>query len=764
MNSSATSTTDGIETTNGRGQRRPGRKGRSALARLAGWSYDRRRLVLLLWIVLLVVVSVLSQTVGSNFQDKLNGGHSESQQAQDLLRANFPSQAGDSAQVVFRTDTPIKEPANTAKIDALMAKLEHLPHVAQVESPTSPAGAFQISPDGHIAYATVLFDKETPDIPKSDLRHFVATAEAARANGFEIQLGGQPVTAVNPQSFGASEGVGILAAVIILLVAFGSLIAMGLPILTALMGIGVGVGIVALLSHVLIVPTFGTELAAMIGIGVGIDYALFIVTRYRQGLAEGRDPRAAVVRALDTSGRAVLFAGCTVVISLLGMLLLGQRFVYGLALGAIAAVLLVMIASLTLLPAMLGFAGPKIDRLSIPFLHQDSDPAHNRHSFWYRWSRVIQRRPWPAALGALVVLLVLALPLFSMQMLFTDSGNDSTTLTTRHAYDLLAEGFGPGTNGPLIVAIGPAAGTNATTGSITDGAGAVATALRTVPGVAVVAPPQVSPNGHAAVVVVVPKTSPQSDKTASLVHKLRNDVLPVATNATEVKALVGGYTAAGIDAAANFSHRLVWVIGGVVLFSFLLLMVVFRSIAVPIKAAIMNLLSIGAAYGLTVAVFQWGWGGSALHIGKNGPIDPWIPLMLFTILFGLSMDYEVFLLSRIREEWLRTGDNATAVADGLAQTARVITAAAAIMFCVFGSFVIGDLRVLKVFGFGLAVAVLVDATIVRMVLVPATMELLGGANWWIPKWLDRILPHLDVEGEPEPDIDLTAHDEPVPVS
>ncbi len=513
-----------------------------------------------------------------------------------------------------------------------------------------------------------------------------------------------------------AKGIGILAAIIILLVAFGSLIAMGLPIVTALFGIGVGVAVVSLLSRWLIVPSFGTELAAMIGIGVGIDYALFIVTRYRQGLAEGRDPRAAVIRALDTSGRAVLFAGCTVVISLLGMLLLGQPFVYGLAFGAIAGVLLVMSASLTLLPALLGFTGTKIDRLAIPFLHQDADPGHNRHSFWYRWSRVIQRHPWPAALGSLAILLVLALPVFSLQMLFSDAGNDSTALTTRHAYDLLAEGFGPGTNGPLVIAVGKSPDAVSSTGpggevqAITSGADKVVAALRTTPGIAVVAPPQVSQSGNAAVIIVVPKTSPQSGKTEALVHHLRGQVIPTATAGTNVQALVGGFTAAGIDSAANFSHRLIWVIGAVVLFSFLLLMAVFRSIAVPIKAAIMNLLSIGAAYGVTVAVFQWGWLGGPLHIGQTGPIDPWIPLMLFTILFGLSMDYEVFLLSRIREEWLRTGDNGTAVADGLAQTARVITAAAAIMFCVFGSFVIGDLRVLKVFGLGLAVAVLIDAT------------------------------------------------------
>ncbi len=721
------------------------------LARIAGRCFDRRKRVLLAWFLVVIGITVISQAVGADFQNKFSGGNSESARAQSFLKASFPSQAGDTAQVVFETSEPISDPANQARITALVTKLESLPHVSGVTSPVGPAGQFQVSPDGHVAYATVQLDKATQDIPTAALQKIVDTGEAARADGFHVELGGQPISAVEQPTFGASEGIGILAAIIILLVAFGSFIAMGLPIVTALFGIGAGVGVVALISRVLVVPTFGTELAAMIGIGVGIDYALFIVTRYRQGLAEGRPPRAAVVRALDTSGRAVLFAGTTVVISLLGMLLIGQPFVYGLAFGAIAAVLFVMTASLTLLPAFLGFAGANIDRFRIPFLHVDADPSRNQHSAWYRWSRVIQRHPWPAALIALAVLLALALPMLSLQLLFSDSSNDPTTFTTRHAYDLLAEGFGPGSNGPLVVAVdlGGLSGTQASAATTRLQAG-----LKAAPDVAFVAPPQLNAKGDAAVVIVIPKTSPQDTRTESLVHHLRNDVVPAAVAGTGLKAMVGGVTAAGIDSANELSSRLPLVIGAVVLLSFLLLMAVFRSIAVPIKAAIMNLLSIGAAYGVIVAVFEWGWLGGLLHVGKTGPIDPWIPVMLFTILFGLSMDYEVFLLSRIREEWLRTGDNANAVADGLAQTARVITAAAAIMFCVFGSFVVGDLRVLKVFGLGLAVAVLIDATIVRMVLVPATMELLGDVNWWFPKWLDRIIPSLDVEGEPDPVIAL----------
>jgi len=724
---------------------RPGLPGK-----LAAWCHDRRRLVLLLWIALLVVSVTASAVAGSNFQDKLSGNDTESQRARDLLSAQFPSQAGDSAQIVFHADGSIDDATVQARIQAIDEAVAALPHVATVRGPFDPGAQGQVSPKGQIAYATVVFDRATEDIPKSAVQDVVDTARDAAGDGLQVELGGEAISKVAQAAPGSSEGIGILAAVIILLIAFGSVIAMGLPILTALFGIGIGVSIVGLLSHWMIVPTFGTELAAMIGIGVGIDYALFIVTRYRQGLAEGRDPRDAVVKALDTSGRAVLFAGTTVVISLFGMFLLGVSFVYGLALGAISAVLLVMAASMTLLPALLGFAGLAIDRLRIPGFHKPAAEL-DQHGFWYRWSRVIQRRPWTMAIIAFVILVVLALPVLSMHLLFTDSGNDPTTLTTRRAYDLLSDGFGQGTNGPLVVAVNLPPGTPPTA---LDGLSASITAT---PNVAFVVPPRLNESGDAAVIVVIPQTSPQSTETEQLVHALRNDVIPSAVADSGATAYVGGYTAAGIDAADRFSQRLVWVIGAVVVLSFLLLMVVFRSIAVPIKAAIMNLLSIGAAYGVIVAVFQWGWLGGVFGVSRTGPIDPWIPLMLFTILFGLSMDYEVFLLSRIREEWLRTGDNKTSVADGLAQTGRVITAAAAIMFCVFGSFVIGDLRVLKVFGLGLAAAVLVDATIVRMVLVPATMELLGDVNWWFPTWLDRILPVLDVEGHPDDarEIDLT---------
>jgi RND superfamily putative drug exporter len=703
------------------------------LGRMASWCFTHRRRVVVAWVGALIVVTALSFPFHGIFENKFGGSSTESAHAQSLLEHKFPAQAGDQAQVVVKSSQPVTAAEVTARINALFASLNGLPHVVYARSPFEGGG--QVSRDGHIAYGIVQFNQQTDTLPKPAIKTVVDRATAASQPGFLVVVGGSPVSKIQKFSFGGSEGIGVLAAMVILLIAFGSFIAMGLPIITALLALAISFGLIDFLSHAATVPTFGTELAAMIGIGVGIDYALFVVTRYRQGLHGGMSPQGAVVTSLATSGRAVLFAGCTVVISLLGMFLLDVGFVVGLALGAIIAVVLVMLGALTLIPALLGYAGENIDRFRVPHLHRRTDGTP-RQSFWWRWSRVVQRHPWTAGGAALTILIVLALPLLSMHLAFTDAGNDPSSWMTRQAYDLLAEGFGPGSNGPLVIVF------NGTQQGV---ASELAAAIGRTPGVEYVEPPRFNPAGDAAVIIAVPTTSPQDQRTQSLVHHLRRAVIPPIVEGTGAKALVGGETAAGVDSARNFAQRLPWVIGGVVVLSFLLLMCVFRSIAVPIKAAIMNLLSVGAAYGVIVAVFQWGWAGTLFNIGKTGPIDPWIPLMLFTILFGLSMDYEVFLLSRIREEWRRTGDNATAVADGLAATARVITAAAAIMVCVFGSFVLSDMHVLKVFGLGLAVAVLVDATIVRLVLVPATMEILGDANWWLPHWLDRSLPTISVD-------------------
>jgi RND superfamily putative drug exporter len=712
------------------------------LGRIASVCYDHRRQVLALWILLLVMLTGAGRVAGGDFKDRLLGGDTESEHARSLLAKSFPAESGDVAQVVFHAVDPAAAPAIRATADATVTRLRGADRVAAVRGPFDPGADGQVSPDGRTAYAVVQFDDTSDDLPTDSVKHVMSLARADQPQGVVVELGGAPIAAVDKAKPGASEGIGILAAIVILLLAFGSVIAMGLPIATALFGIAIAFGVLDLLSHAFIVPTFGGELAALIGLGAGIDYALFITTRYRQGLADGLSPRNAVGVAMATSGRAVFFAGCTVVISLFGLFLLGLTFVYGLALGAIAGVVLVLGAAITLLPALLGFVGHNVDRLHVPrVLHRGRSTTTGRTLAW-RWSRVVQRRAGIAGAAALLALLALAVPLLSMRLAFGDAGNTPKDLTTRRAYDLLTGSFGPGASGPLVVTVKTPA---AVEPALLDRLRADITAS---PGVSRVTPTRVSPQGDVAVITVIPTTSSQDERTQNLVQHLRSEVIPAATTGTDAAIFVGGLTAAGIDASHQYSTRLPLVIAAVVVLSFLLLLVVFRSIAVPFKAVVMNLLSIGAAYGVMVAVFQWGWLKTLFNVSQTGPIDPWIPVMLFTILFGLSMDYEVFLLSRIREEWLDSGDNATAVADGLAATARLITAAAAIMVCVFGSFVVNDVRPLKIIGLGLASAVFFDATLVRMILVPSTMELLGRANWWFPRWLDRSIPHIAVDAEP----------------
>jgi RND superfamily putative drug exporter len=513
---------------------------------------------------------------------------------------------------------------------------------------------------------------------------------------------------------------------------------MGVPLITAIVGIATGIALVGLVVNLIGMPSFSNQAVAMIGIGVGIDYALLIVTRYRESLHAGMTPENATARAIDTAGRSVLFAGTTVIIAVMGLFVVGLDMIRGLAIGISIGVLMTMLASLTLLPAVLGFVGANIDRLGLP--HRRRREGTDRRSVWYRWSRVVQQRPWtPLIIGA-VLLIVLAIPVLGLRLGFGDAGNRPTSDTTRRAYDLIAEGFGPGANGPLLIVA------EAQEGDIDLGTlGELSATLNETPGVAGAAPPIPNEAGDAAIIPLIPTTSPQARATNDLVHLLRDDVVPDTVGDSPTTVKVGGATASVVDFSEFTAERLPWFIGAVLLMSFLLLMFVFRSLLVPAKAVVMNLLSVGAAYGIIVAVFQWGWGKGLVGVGKEGPIDAWVPMMLFAVIFGLSMDYEVFLLSRIREEYDRTGDNATAVANGLAATARVITAAAAIMFFVFGAFVLGSDRSLKLFGLGLAMAVLLDATIVRLVLVPATMELLGDRNWWLPRWLDRRLPVLNVE-------------------
>jgi len=720
------------------------------LKRLARLCYRRRWRVLAAWIGFLIVVSVASSAAGGVFRNEFSLSGSESKQAQQFLESHgFNTRAGFSGQIVFEGRAGVTDLNVQRAMEDLFARVQRTVPRVQVVSPYGPENARQIARNGRIAYAEV----NLADRPDSEFRDAAdqIKAEVAKvhAPGLHVELGGD---LFSEQTLPASEAIGILAAIIVLLIAFGSVLAAGLPIMTALFGIGTGIALVQLTANGLTMPDFTTQAVAMIGIGVGIDYALLIVTRYRQALRDGHEPESAVALAADTAGRAVVFAGTTVVIAVLGMLVINVPAVRGLAVGIALGVLMTMLAATTLLPAVLGFVGHNIDRLGLP--HKKRAEGEYRESFWHRWSRVIQHRPWPGAIAGLVVLLVLAAPVVSMRLAFADAGNLPSSDTTRRAYDMLVEGFGPGFNGPMILAVDLPRGQ-----ADFPVAQRLADQARTAKDVAFVTPPQPNQAGDAAILQVFSTHSPQDQQTADLVDRLRNDVVPAATRGTDVQVKVGGLTAGATDYSNYTAERLPLFIGLVLLLSFLLLMTVFRSILVPLKAVIMNLLSIGAAYGVIVAVFQWGWFKDLVGVAKAGPVEAWAPMMLFAIVFGLSMDYEVFLLSRIKEEYDRTGDNATAVADGLAATARVITAAAAIMIFVFSAFVLGDNRAIKLFGFGLAVAVFLDATIVRLILVPSTMELLGDANWWIPKWLDRILPRVRVEPEGDIDAELRQLDE-----
>ncbi len=727
------------------------------LQRLARTMYRRRRFVLAGWIVLLIATFALSSSVGGAFKTEFKLPGTESQAAFDLLEKSSFRNRQIQAQIVFRAADGVQTPAVREAMEPLFDEVEQKIQDVDVVSPYTQQGARQVARNGKIAYAEVNFADRSGEELTDAGKEIKQLAEKIDVPGLTVEFGGDVFA--DPQVGGASEGIGIAAAMIILLIAFGSVLAMGLPIGTALFGIGTGIAIVLTVRTVVDMPDFTTAAVAMVGLGVGIDYALFIVTRYRENLAAGLDPERSVARAIDTAGRAVLFAGTTVVISVLGLLLMKTSIMRGVAIGISIGVLTTMLASVTLLPALLGFVGRNIDKLGLP--HRKHPEGTVKESGWVRWSHLIQRRPWPAAIIGLAVLLLLAVPLLSMRLGFTDAGNRPTSDTTRRAYDLMADGFGPGFNGPLLLAArtpqGPA--DLATLQQLSD-------RLNQTKGVAFATPPQVNEQGDVAVMQVFPTTDPQAEATADLVNRLRDDVVPSVTNG-QVAVKVGGLTAAADDFASYTAARLPIFMGAVLILSFLLLMVVFRSLLVPLKAVIMNLLSIGAAYGVVVAVFQWGWGASLIGVGREAPVEAWAPVFIFAIVFGLSMDYEVFLLSRIREEYDRTGDNATAVADGLALTARVITAAALIMFFVFGSFVLGPEVALKLMGLGLAVAVLIDATIVRMVLVPATMELLGDWNWWLPKWLDRILPRVHVEGEhtlEEELAELEAESQPTRVS
>jgi putative drug exporter of the RND superfamily len=705
---------------------------------LARICYRRRGSVLVLWVVLVASLVIVGNVVGDEFRNEFEAPPgSGSAAALEILEANgFEERAGEQGTIVFRAEGGVDQASVRTAMTSLFAAIEENVEGVVVVSPYTDEGSHQVSRDRSIAFAELHFSQRSSFQEYEELgQAIMLLAEPIDTETLTIEFGGDMFA---DWSDFQNQIFGLIGAVIILVIAFGSFLAMLLPVVAALFGIGSAAGLIQGATSVITMPDFTMAAAAMIAIGVGIDYALLIVTRFRAALREGSNPEEAVVFAVHTAGRAVVFAGLTFVISILGLFFMGIDAIRGMAIACAIGVMMTMFASITLVPALLGFAGHRIDRFGLPWRGRGAEAAPG--SVWHRWSRVIQRHPWPAAVAGLAVVLVLTSPVFAMRLGFADAGNRAETDTTRRAYDMLAEGFGPGFNGPLILAATLPPGGDA---SVLDG---LTAELRETPGVAFVSQPISNDTGGAALFQVIPETSPQSSETSSLVHRLRNDVIPGAIESTGAEVQIGGMTALSDDFSSYTASRLPIFIAAVLILSFVLLMAVFRSVVVAIKAVIMNLLSIGAAYGIVVAMFQWGIGASLFGIHETGPVEAWAPMMMFAILFGLSMDYEVFLLSRIREEYDKSCDTTAAVADGLAATGRVITAAAAIMIVVFASFALGDERALTLLGVGLAAAILVDASLVRMVLVPAFMEILGDKNWWLPSWLDRVLPTVRIEG------------------
>ena len=725
----------------------------TTMLRVASWCMAHRRWVVVAWVAVALLTTVIAGLVGNRYATNFTLPGTESQRAGDLLAQEFGAQSGDVDTIVLRVSHgTIDSPAVRAAIGPLLARVRDLPHVSGVISPYTSRGAVQVSHDRMTAFATIDYDKAANLLPISSGKRLLDQVKAVHVRGLDLAAGGQLVETAEGFSVGPATTVGVIAALVILLITFGSLAAAGMPLLTAGLGLITGVALIGLATHAISMSNVSPQLALMIGLGVGVDYALFIVTRFRENYLEFGDVERSVLGAMDTSGRAILLAGATVVIALLGMFATGVSFTYGLAIASVLAVLLTLAATLTLLPALLSRFGarlvrPRSERRFLPFQHRTSTPsvggdgavAAPRRSRWRRWSEIVQARPWPLAILSLAVMVAMLVPAFALRLDTSDAGNDPANLSSRQAFDLLARGFGPGFNGPLTL-VAKLPGRDQTGDLAALRAAAIATH-----GVAAVTQPRVAPTGGVAVIQVYPASAPQAPATTDLVNRFRQQVLPPFERRTGVAVLVGGLTAGSIDFSQVLSSKLPLFIAIVVLLSALLLFLIFRSLVIPVQAALMNLLSIGGAIGATVAVFQWGWLGSVLGV-QRGPVEPWIPLLMFAVVFGLSMDYEVFLVSRVREQWVRRGDASIAVADGIALTGRVITAAAAIMVCVFLSFMLGDQRTIKEFGFGLAFAVLLDAIVVRCVLLPAVLGLLGAVTWRLPRRLDARLPHINIEG------------------
>lgn len=716
------------------------------MATLARWCFRHRWLVLLIWLLAFAGVAVGGNAAGDRYDNSMKYPGADSSRALDLMAQAFPRQSGDADTVVWHvTRGSVRDADVRAEMTAALADVAKVPTVGAVRGPYDAAGAGQISEDGRTAYASVTFTKQAGDLDQKNVQRVLDLAQEPAGGRLEVELGGSAVAKLNRPPAHVSEVVGVTAAAVVLFLAFGSLFAMLLPIVTALFSVGLGVTGVALVSHATSIAETAPMLATLIGLGVGIDYALFIVTRHRTGIRRGLAPEEAAVQAINTSGRAVLFAGGTVCISILGMLTFRLSFLNGLAVAVAMAVLLTMAAAITLLPAMLGVLGSRVlgrrERRRLAERGPDPERASGGLA---RWSSFLERHPRELAGAALAVILVIAIPVFSLRLGSNDQGNDPASTTTRKAYDLLADGFGPGFNGPLqLVAEVPGAADRAALD-------ALASEVTNTPGVARVTVLPAPPNAGIGVVQVVPTTSPQDQKTDQLIDRLRDEAIPRAERGTTMQVHVGGITAISKDFASLVGQRLPLFLTSIVGLSFLLLLVAFRSLVVPLTAALMNLLAAAASFGFLVAAFQWGWLVNLLDLGKPGPIQSFLPVLMISMLFGLSMDYQVFLVSRMHEEWVHSRDNRRAVRVGLTETGRVINSAAVIMICVFSAFVLSGNVVAMMAGIGFAGAVAMDAFILRTVLVPSVMHLVGRANWWLPRWLERHLPHLAIEPPEQP--------------
>ncbi|MDX3517894.1 MMPL family transporter [Streptomyces scabiei] len=716
------------------------------MSSLARWCHAHRLAVVLVWVGLLLLLGAGVGAAGSAFGNSPISQDTDSARATALLQQASDSAAGKSGRVVWQLDGgKVTEPTAEQTMTAALKDIADAPGVAAVTSPYTPAGKRQISEDGRTAYATVAFDEDVSD---ARIDHVKDLATEAGTDSLRIALNGQAFT-VNPEPNAVADAMGVILAFIVLLFVFRAVWVAALPIITAVVGVGTSAVTVILLSHVITLSDTTLTLGSLIGLGVGIDYALFIVNRHRGNLMSGMSVADSVAKSLNTSGRAVVFAGLTVVVALLGMLTLNVGIINGMAIGAAVTVVLTVLAALTLLPALLGLIGPRVlsRRERATTDGRTRTRSAGRPGVWGRWAERVQARPKALGLVALAVLTALAFPTLSLRLGASDDGNLPATSTNRQAYDMIADGFGPGFNGPLVLAV------QAPTPADKAAAAQLVTALGEVDGVASAGAAPMKDGQSVGVVSVVPTTSPQSAATSDLIHHLRDDVIPRAEQGTSMKVYVGGVTASNDDFASVLMGKLPLFVLVIAALGFLLLAVAFRSLLVPAVGALLNILSIGVAFGAIVVVFQYGYGAGLLGLGSAGPIESFVPILVVGIMFGLSMDYQVFLVSRMREEWAHTGDSDRAIRVGQAETGKVIAVAATIMVCVFGSFVFGGMRVISEFGVSLAVAVAADALLIRMIVVPALMHLCGKANWWLPRRLDRALPNISVEGpadEPAP--------------